>query len=300
MEYKSRNNISSYLKIYGIILLMAFGFVDLSNAQIQTEKEIQLPEFIAHRGASYLAPENTLASIQLAWAMDVDAVEIDVYLTGDNEIVLLHDNTTTRTSGQEFEVEKENLDRLKELEVGSWKGAQWEGEKIITLDEALATVPEGKRIIVETKSGPDIVEPMLDAFDRSGLHPHQIVVIAFSYEVASKTKERRPQQTVLYLKSFRQNDETGEWIPSMEELIAQTKEANLDGVNMSFRGPATMQEEVDKIREAGLGYYVWTVNNIQDAELAVELGVDGLTTDRPVWVKKQLLSRNGWKLLKKP
>lgn len=168
------------------------------------------------------------------------------------------------------------------------------------MDEALATVPKGKRIIVEAKSGPDIVEPMLEAFDRSGLHPHQIVVIAFSYEVASKTKALRPQQAVLYLKSFRQDSDTGEWSPTMEELIAETKEANLDGVNLSFRGPATMEEEVAKIREAGLGYYVWTVNDIEDAELAVKLGVDGLTTDRPAWMKKQLLSRNAWKLLKKP
>src|SRR5690625_6893541 len=66
----------------------------------------------------------------------------------------------------------------------------------------------------------------------------------------------------------------------MEELIEQAREANLDGLNMNFRGPATVEESIRLIREAGLGYYVWTVNDIDAAERAVQLGVDGLTTDR--------------------
>lgn len=298
MKNRKTKHLLSSAALFAMVLI-AFGAAEQAAAQIQTDKEIRLPEFIAHRGASWLAPENTMASVRLAWEMDADAVEIDIYLTADDEIVLFHDRTTTRTSGEDFTVEEATSEELGGLEVGSWKGLQWEGEKIITLDEALATVPKGKRMIVEAKSGPDIVEPMLEAFDRSGLHPHQIVLITFSYEVARKVKEVRPQQVVLYLKSFSQDSETGEWSPSMDDLIAEAREANLDGLNMRFHGPATMQEDVAKIREAGLGYYVWTVNNIEDAELAVELGVDGLTTDRPAWMKKQLISRNGWNLLKR-
>lgn len=297
MKKRKTKHLLPVVALFAMVLI-AFGASEHASAQIQTDEEVRLPEFIAHRGASWLAPENTMASIRLAWEMDADAVEIDIYLTADDEIILFHDRTTTRTSGEDFTVEEATSEELGGLEVGSWKGLQWEGEKIITLDEALATVPKGKRMIVEAKTGPAIVEPMLAAFDRSGLHPHQIVLITFSYEVARQVKELRPQQVVLYLKSFSQDSETGEWSPSVDELITEAREANLDGLNMRFHGPATMQEEVSKIREAGLGYYVWTVNNIEDAERAVELGVDGLTTDRPAWIKKQLISRNGWKLLK--
>ena len=86
----------------------------------------------------------------------------------------------------------------------------------------------------------------------------------------------------------------------MDEVVSGAIGAGLDGVNLGFRGPAREREEVEKIRQAGLGYYVWTVNDLDDAQLAVELGVDGLTTDRPAWLKKQLLARNGWTLLPRP
>ena len=280
-------------------LLLTTGSAETSYAQAGAETDIRLPEFIAHRGASWLAPENTMASIQLAWEMDVDAVEIDIYLTADDQIVLFHDSRTGRISDADRLVEEMTLEELQELEVGCWKGEQWPGERVITLDEALATVPKGKRMIIDVKSDTRIVEPMLEAFDRSGLHPHQIVVIAFSFKLAAKTKELRPRQVVLLLESFRRDSDTGEWSPTMEELIEQAREANLDGLNMNFRGPATVEESIRLIREAGLGYYVWTVNDIDAAERAVQLGVDGLTTDRPAWMKKQLLSRNGWKLLKR-
>lgn len=298
MENRKTKHLLSAAALFAMVLI-AFCPAEQVAAQIHTDNEIRLPEFIAHRGASWLAPENTMASIQLGWEMDVDAVEIDIYMTADDEIVLFHDSRTSRISDQDHAVEELTLDELREFEVGSWKGVQWEGERVITLDEALATVPKGKRMIIDVKSDVRIVEPMLEAFDRSGLHPHQIVVIAFSYELAAKTKELRPQQVVLLLESFRRDGDTGEWSPTMEELIEQAREANLDGLNMNFRGPATVEDNIRLIREAGLGYYVWTVNDIDAAERAVELGVDGLTTDRPAWIKKQLLSRNGWNLLKR-
>src|SRR5690625_4130825 len=79
------------------ILLLTTGSAETSYAQAGAETDIRLPEFIAHRGASWLAPENTMASIQLAWEMDVDAVEIDIYLTADDQIVLFHDRDRKST-----------------------------------------------------------------------------------------------------------------------------------------------------------------------------------------------------------
>jgi len=283
-----------------IIILVIIAAVESIPAQTTSENGIRLPEFIAHRGASWLAPENTMASIQLAWEMDVDAVEIDIYLAADGEIVVFHDRNTYRTAGRDRLVEDQTLEELRELDFGAWKDPQWEGEQILTLDEALAIMPKGKRMFIDVKSDTRIVEPMLEAFDRAGYHPHQLVVIAFSYELAEKTKRLRPRTPVYWLEGFTRDDESGEWSPSMEEVVEKSLAANLDGVNLRFIGPATVEEDVALIREAGLGYYVWTVNNLDDAQKALELGVDGLTTDRPVWIKKQLLSRNGWELLSRP
>lgn len=276
------------------------GLAEDAMAQPEKGERLHLPEFIAHRGASYLAPENTLASIQLAWNMDVDAVEIDIYLTADDEIVVYHDKTTNRIGGRDKAVEDQTLAELRELDLGEWKGPQWKGEKIATLDEALATLPKGKRMIVESKSDIRIVEPMLEAIERAGHHPHQVVVITFLYDVAAKTKKIKPQQQVLWLSGFRQDDATGEWSPTIDELVDKALEANLDGLNLRWIGPATEAEEVQKIREAGLGYYLWTVDDVEDAEQAIDLGVDGLTTNRPAWMKKNLLSRNGWTFMDRP
>lgn len=290
-----------YLRV-GSLLVLALISVAFEGvyAQSTNDPELRLPEFIAHRGASWLAPENTMASIQLAWTMDVDAVEIDIYLTADNEIVVFHDRNTHRIAGRDRAVEDQTLEELRELDFGSWKGSQWEGERILTLDEALATMPRGKRMFIDVKSDNRIVEPMLEAFDRSGYLPHQLVVIAFSHELAAKTKSLRPRTPVYWLEGFSRDEGTGQWSPSMEEVVEKALEANLDGVNLRFIGPATVEEEVALIRKAGLGYYVWTVNDPEDAQRAIELGVDGLTTDRPAWIKKQLLSRNAWKLMSRP
>jgi glycerophosphoryl diester phosphodiesterase len=291
----------SILQFFGFSFLILFLLAtDVIQSQPSNERDIHLPEFIAHRGASWLAPENTMASIQLAWEMDVDAVEIDIFLTADDEIVVFHDRNTGRITGHNQPTEEQTLDGLRQLDLGKWKDPMWEGEQIVTLSEALATIPRGKRMFVDVKSDTRIVEPMLKAFDDSGHHPHQIVVIAFSHELAAKTKRLRPRTPVYWLEGFSQDNQTGEWSPTMETVVERAVEANLDGVNLRFAGPATAEDDVALIREAGLGYYIWTVNDLDDAQKAIEMGVDGITTDRPAWLKKQLLSRNGWRLLSKP
>ncbi|MGM0505829.1 MAG: glycerophosphodiester phosphodiesterase family protein [Bacteroidota bacterium] len=275
----------------------------MTNAQSgsdRSDSKSHLPEFVAHRGASWLAPENTLASIQLAWQLHADGVEIDIYRTKDGQLALFHDRTTKRTGGRDRAVIDQTFAELQELEVGSWKGDQWHGERVVTLDEAISFIPNGKRMFIEVKTGTDTVEPMLEAFDRSGAHPHQLVVIAFEYEVAAKTKQLRPRTPVYWLSAFRQDEETGEWSPTIDELVERAREAGLDGLNLQFAGPATQAPEIEKIRDAGLGYYIWTVNDPTAAEQAIELGVDGITTDRPAWLRKQLLHRNGWKFMSRP
>jgi glycerophosphoryl diester phosphodiesterase len=107
--------------------------------------------FIAHRGASYLAPENTMASAKLAWEMGADAVEIDIHLSKDNRIMVIHDSDTKRTCSEKKNliIEKTPSILLRDLDAGSWKGAEFKGEKIPYLTEIIETVPEGKTLVVE-------------------------------------------------------------------------------------------------------------------------------------------------------
>ena len=107
---------------------------------------------IAHRGESYDAPENTLASINLAWERGAEAVEIDVHLSKDNQVVVIHDPNTLRVSGIKKKIKNSTVADLKKLDVGSWKSAEFKNEKIPTLKEVLATVPQSKKLIIEIKS----------------------------------------------------------------------------------------------------------------------------------------------------
>src|SRR5947208_878460 len=100
-------------------------------------------EIIAHRGASWEAPENTLSAVQLAWQQGADAVEADFRLSRDRQIVATHDDSTLRITGVDLRVHESSLAELRALDFGRWKAAQFEGERIPTLAELLATVPAG-------------------------------------------------------------------------------------------------------------------------------------------------------------
>ena len=99
---------------------------------------------IAHRGASHDAPENTLSAFKLAIEQGADAFEADFYLTRDDHVVCFHDKDTERITGRKLSITETPFDELRRLDVGSWKGAQWKGEQMPTLEEVLAAVPAGK------------------------------------------------------------------------------------------------------------------------------------------------------------
>src|SRR5580700_5266452 len=140
-------------------------------------------EIIGHRGASEDAPENTLASFRLAWTQNADAAETDVYLSKDGEIVVIHDANTRRVGGRDGKVVDQTLAELKQLDIGRWKGEQWAGERIPTLAELLAIIPEGKRLFIEIKCGPEIVPQLVEVIRKAHKRPEQTCLIGFSYEV---------------------------------------------------------------------------------------------------------------------
>jgi glycerophosphoryl diester phosphodiesterase len=103
-----------------ILLLLATGLLALAGVPSRSHAV----EIIGHRGASHDAPENTLASINLAWKQRADASETDVHLTKDGEVVVIHDFNTRRVGGRNRKVVEQTLAELKELDIGRWKGPQ--------------------------------------------------------------------------------------------------------------------------------------------------------------------------------
>jgi glycerophosphoryl diester phosphodiesterase len=243
-------------------------------------------EIVAHRGASHDAPENTVASLRLGYAQGADAGELDVHLSKDGRLVVIHDRDTARTAGRKQPVADQTLDELRTLEAGQW--GKWKGsafaEKIPALAEILAIVPPGKRLFIEAKAGPELVTELERVVRASAREVRQLPLIAFDLETARILKLRLPAHEVCWIV-----DHPALKAPAVGDLIASAKSAGLDGLDLNFRFPidATF---VQAVHAAGLKVYAWTVDDPKVARALTAAGVDGITTNRPGWLREQLSS----------
>ncbi len=236
------------------------------------------PQFIAHRGASYLAPENTVASAKMAWEAGADAVEVDVYLTKDNRIMVMHDKDTKRTCSGKKNLTIENSPSmlLRDLDAGSWKDEKFAGEKIPFLSEIIETVPEGKKLVVEIKCGTEILPHLKRNLEKSGKEK-QIVFICFDWKTILETKKEFPANECYWLSSSKQG---------LNKKMEKAAEAGLTGVNLRYN--IVDREIMNSARENNLKVLTWTVDDPADAQRLTELGVVGITTNRPGWLKQQI------------
>jgi len=241
-------------------------------------------EIVAHRGASFLAPENTLVAANLAWELGADAVEVDVYLTHDRRIVVIHDENALRTSGKDMLVAESRSGELRSLDVGSLKAKKYAGEKIPFLEEVLDTLPKDKTLFVEVKCGTQILEPLKELLIKSGKQS-QVIVISFDYEVAVGFKKLQPKIPVHFLKSS-EKDQHGARAAYQQELVDQALAGKLDGLGVHYAG--VTQSFAQAVRKAGLELYVWTVDDPFEAKRLKDLGTDWLATNRPGWMREQL------------
>jgi len=267
-----------------LCLLLVAGMIQRADAV----------EIIAHRGASHSAPENTLSAVNLAWQRGAGAVEFDVWLTHDGRIVALHDETTERTTGKDWNVAEKTFAQLRALDAGSWKDPTWAGEKIPSLAELLATVPDGKRVFIEIKDEARLVPELERVVRASGKRPEQTVVISFDFAAVQAAKKRMPELCVYWIQgtSPKRDKRTGRLSAPPAELMRKCHAAGLDGLDLKYDSRLT-KEIVAEMHRLGLELYVWTVNSPDDARRMIALGVDGITTDRPGWLREQLRTTQG-------
>lgn len=243
---------------------------------------------IAHRGASYDAPENTLAAVNLAWEQNADAVEVDIHLSKDGRVVVIHDDNTIRTGCKDRKVSEQTLAELRLLDVGKFKGEQWTGEPIPTLDEVLQTLPdENKRVIVEIKCGPEILSELRNVIDKADIYPNQTELISFDLTTLKLARKMFPEQKILWLSEINRDRKINLWKPAVEELVGKARQAGLDGLNVRAYD-AVDETFVAKVKTEGMKCYVWTVNDPPHARCLQDAGVDAIATDRPGWLRKEL------------
>ena len=248
------------------------------------------PLIIAHRGASAQAPENTLPAFQLAWKQGADGIESDFQLTKDGHIVCFHDKDTKRLAGQQLAIADATLEELRQLDVGSiqpqareralrsWSGDQYKGTRIPTIAEVFATVPAGKKIFIEIKCGPEIIDSLLRELASSGLTHEQVIVICFDSALLKSFKERDPKWQTAWLCSF---DKRANGKPRIApaKVIKTLKE--IKALALMSGGGDVDKDLLDKIRTAGIEHYVWTINDPNLAATYRDQGVDAIITDVP-------------------
>ncbi len=244
--------------------MMLLLFCTLAAASLMAQ-----PAIIAHRGSSFTAPENTVASAQLAWQQQADAVEVDIYLSADNRVMVMHDGNTKRTTGQSFKISETTSEVLRTLDAGSWKNEQYKGEKIPFLEEMIATVPKGRKMVIEIKCGPEVF-PALEKIVKKCGKKKQLVFIAFNWETIVKAREIFPKNSCYWLSSS---------APAVQEKIGEAAKFKLDGLNLNNK--IVDEATVTKAKAAGLEMLSWTVDDPQEVKRLVGLGVTGITTNRP-------------------
>jgi glycerophosphoryl diester phosphodiesterase len=245
---------------------------------------------VAHRGASFDAPENTLASFRLAWEQGADGIEGDFMLTADGEIVCFHDRDAQRLAGDPRIVRQSTLAELRSLDVGRWKGERWQGEQIPTLEEVIGVIPAGKKFVVELKDEPDIVEPFGRAIAALDFNPDDLLVITLVDETAAECRRQLPHLKQHWLSGYKQ-DERGHWRPTADEVIATIERVGAAGFGSLAKPDHFDAEFIGKLQAAGLDeFHVWTVDDPDVARFYAELGAWGITTNRPEFIRQSLAS----------
>ena len=250
------------------IVDMGIASADEAEPAENAEVSANIPFIVAHRGYSSVFPENTLASFAGALDIGVDYIELDVQLSRDGQVIVMHDDSLKRTTGVDGSPTEFTVEELAGLDAGSWFDASFAGEKIPTLEEALNLIRDTEcgvylelKDIGETEG---FVESVLEVAEKCGM-TQRCLFASFQYDYLARLKELDGNLATLY------NTSSGKTsLP--EEFPADYYGLNLDTIR---------QETVKAIHEAGKQAFVWTVNTPSQMTNVQAMGIDGIVTNDP-------------------
>ncbi|MCL5808906.1 MAG: glycerophosphodiester phosphodiesterase [Deltaproteobacteria bacterium] len=228
----------------------------------------------AHRGFSGKAPENTLASFRAAIDAGSDMIELDVHLTRDNEVVVIHDDTLERTTTGQGKVADKTLAELKRLDAGLWFNPRFAGERIPTLAEVLTLVRGRIRLNIELKKGkhfPYTMEELADrtlaVVEQAGM-TEQTLFSSFTPAAIDRIRVRNPRLPIALI---------------VDKAWAKPEEPGGGRLYRTLNCRATVlnEENLRSAHAAGIKVHVWTVDTQAAMEKFIALAVDGIITNHP-------------------
>ena len=230
---------------------------------------------IAHRGASRIAPENTLAAFKEAIEIGVDAVELDLQGTADEQVVVIHDASLDRTTDQSGQIKETSLETIKQADAGTWFDPKFAGESVPTLPEALVSIADNAIALLEikdvsiTKSVVRIVQNM-DMVEQS-------VIISFHSSAIQTVRSLEPRLPTGYIIGSKENIEP-------IQLCQQLGLLGSSLLNVDHR--LVTEDFIYEIRRRGITLWCWTVDDIDRMRELQELGIQGITSNRPEYFSR--------------
>lgn len=244
----------------------------------------QCPRIIAHRGASYYAPENTQAAIELAAEQGAKWIEVDLWLTADDNIAIIHNSTVNKRTNGRGRVSEKNYSDLSQLDAGSWYSKKYAGERILSLEKLIALVTKLKmNVNLEIKANSKknqrtaevVGEIVLKYWPKAKPLP---LVSSFAIETLEVMHKLHP--------SIPRGLLVNEW---NTQLHQKATELACKTINASRR--IISQRNLIQMKETGCDVLVYTVNSLKNAVKLIEMGVDGIFTDRPDKIIETLQQR---------
>lgn len=223
----------------------------------------------AHRGASALAPENTLAAFRVAEEAGADGLELDVQMSRDGVPVVLHDDTVDRTTDGQGAVAALSLAELRQLDAGTWFDAAFAEERIPTLEEALAWGAGRLRFNLEIKDS----AAGLAVLELAGRYEQAaIIVSSFDHTLLAMLHRKAPSLPLAFL--WEQPD----WAAAVEEAAV----CKAESFHPFF--DVLTAEMVAACHRHGMAVYPWTVDDPAALEQCRRLAVDGIFCNHPARV----------------
>ena len=244
-----------------------------------------VPRVIAHRGGADLAPESTLAGFESGLANGAQILETDAHSTRDGVIVLLHDDTVDRTTDGTGAIHDLSLAEARSLDAGYRftrdGGATYPyrraGVTIPSLDEVLERFSRERFLIEIKQTTPPIEAEVIDAIERHGMSG-QVCLASFVDTVVKRVRELAPDLCT----SASVVEVVGLVVTPVEELAERGVDARATQFPFEVLGvPLVTPSIVEKHHDLGLEIHVWTVDDAGDMASLLDLGVDGIITDRP-------------------
>lgn len=264
-----------------VAVLMVTAVIPVSGAFAAQQADKVLT--IAHRGASAYAPENTIAAFDKSVDMKADFLELDVQMSLDGELVLVHDITVDRTTDGNGLVSSFTLEQLRAFDAGSWFSEEFAGERIPTLGEVLDRYRGKIGILIEIKAPwlyPGIENKVAEELEKRNMHRPingKIIIQSFDFNSVQRMKQLTPQVPVGVL-VYRTQDITSDMLEKFATYA--------DYVNPSYG--LINKKLVDQIHALGMQTHVWTVRTPSLVEPLIQAGVDGIITDYPDYVQKNI------------